>query len=92
MNEDKKLNANVDFYSASLYYMLGLPPDLFTPIVAVSRMACKRFSTPTFAANDQLGRPRLSTKNRLKSSPQRSSSTPATTWQRWLRRASLVIW
>jgi len=37
--EVKKLNANVDFYSASTYYSLGIPVDLFTPIFAVSRMS-----------------------------------------------------
>src|SRR6202046_3685175 len=36
---DKKLNANVDFYSASTYTMLGIDLDLFTPIFAVSRIA-----------------------------------------------------
>ena len=36
---EKKLNANVDFYSASTYTMLGIDLDLFTPIFAVSRMA-----------------------------------------------------
>lgn len=30
---------NVDFYSASLYYAMGIPMDLFTPVFAVSRMA-----------------------------------------------------
>jgi citrate synthase len=30
---------NVDFYSASVYYYLGLEPELFTPIFAVSRIA-----------------------------------------------------
>jgi len=39
VKSDKKLNANVDFYSASTYYSLGIPPDLFTPIFAVSRMS-----------------------------------------------------
>ena len=39
MNEEKKLNPNVDFYSASVYSMLGIPPDLFTPIFAVSRIS-----------------------------------------------------
>ena len=39
MNEEKKLNSNVDFYSATVYYMLGIPPDLFTPIFAVSRIS-----------------------------------------------------
>ncbi len=36
---EKKLNANVDFYSASTYTTLGIPIDLFTPIFAVSRVA-----------------------------------------------------
>ena len=36
---DKKLNANVDFYSASTYHTLGIEVDLFTPIFAVSRVA-----------------------------------------------------
>ena len=36
---EKNLNANVDFYSASTYYSLGIPIDLFTPIFAVSRMS-----------------------------------------------------
>jgi citrate synthase len=39
MWREKKLNANVDFYSASTYWALGLPTDLFTPIFAVSRIA-----------------------------------------------------
>ena len=39
MRERKKLNANVDFYSATVYYSLGLPTDLFTPIFAISRAA-----------------------------------------------------
>jgi citrate synthase len=39
VNEEKKLNSNVDFYSASVYYMLGIPPDVFTPIFAVSRIS-----------------------------------------------------
>ena len=39
IRQEKKLNANVDFYSASTYYSLGIPIDLFTPIFAISRMA-----------------------------------------------------
>jgi citrate synthase len=39
VRELKNLNANVDFYSASTYYSLGIPIDLFTPIFAVSRMS-----------------------------------------------------
>ena len=37
MLQKKNLNANVDFYSATVYYSLGLPTDLFTPIFAVAR-------------------------------------------------------
>jgi len=37
MKERKGLNANVDFYSATVYYSLGLPTDMFTPIFAISR-------------------------------------------------------
>lgn len=36
---EKKLNANVDFYSASTYHVLGIEVDLFTPIFAVSRIS-----------------------------------------------------
>jgi len=39
MRERKNLNANVDFYSATVYYSLGIPTDLFTPIFAISRTA-----------------------------------------------------
>jgi citrate synthase len=39
VKQEKNLNANVDFYSASVYYMLGIPPDLFTPLFAVSRVS-----------------------------------------------------
>ena len=39
MRERKGLNANVDFYSATVYYSLGIPTDLFTPIFAISRAA-----------------------------------------------------
>jgi citrate synthase len=36
---EKKLNANVDFYSASTYHTLGIDDDLFTPVFAVSRIS-----------------------------------------------------
>jgi citrate synthase len=39
INKDKKLNANVDFYSASTYATLGIDIDLYTPIFAMSRIA-----------------------------------------------------
>jgi citrate synthase len=39
VKSDKKLNANVDFYSASTYRTLGIDVDLFTPVFAVSRIS-----------------------------------------------------
>lgn len=39
MFQRKNLNANVDFYSATVYYSLGIPTDLFTPIFAIARTA-----------------------------------------------------
>jgi citrate synthase len=36
---EKKLNANVDFYSASTYHVLGIDEDLFTPVFAISRIS-----------------------------------------------------
>ncbi len=38
VKETKGLDANVDFYSASVYYLLGIETDLYTPIFAISRM------------------------------------------------------
>ena len=37
MLTEKNLHANVDFYSATVYYSLGVPTDLFTPIFAIAR-------------------------------------------------------
>jgi citrate synthase len=39
MLKKKQLNANVDFYSATVYYSLGIPTDLFTPVFAIARTA-----------------------------------------------------
>jgi len=39
MLKKRQLNANVDFYSATVYYSMGLPTDLFTPIFAIARAA-----------------------------------------------------
>jgi citrate synthase len=39
MKREKGLNANVDFYSATVYYSMGIPTDLFTPIFAIARTA-----------------------------------------------------
>ena len=58
VNEEKGLNANVDFYSASLYSMLGLPPDLFTPIFAISRISGWTAHVLEQYARNRLIRPR----------------------------------
>jgi citrate synthase len=58
INEEKKLNSNVDFYSASVYYMLGIPPDLFTPIFAVSRVSGWTAHVLEQYHNNRLIRPR----------------------------------
>jgi citrate synthase len=55
---DKKLNPNVDFYSASTYYSLGIPIDLFTPIFAVSRISGWTAHVLEQYANNRLIRPR----------------------------------
>ncbi|MFQ6057498.1 MAG: citrate/2-methylcitrate synthase [Anaerolineae bacterium] len=36
---EKQLYPNVDFYTAPTLYTLGIPPDLFTPLFACSRVA-----------------------------------------------------
>ena len=55
---EKKLNPNVDFYSASTYYALGIPIDLFTPIFAVSRVSGWTAHVLEQYANNRLIRPR----------------------------------
>ena len=54
----KKLNPNVDFYSASTYYSLGIPIDLFTPVFAVSRMSGWTAHVLEQYRNNRLIRPR----------------------------------
>jgi citrate synthase len=58
INQEKRLNCNVDFYSASTYYMLGIPPDLFTPIFALSRCAGWTAHIMEQHQNNRLIRPR----------------------------------
>jgi citrate synthase len=58
VHESKGLNANVDFYSASCYYSLGIPIDLFTPIFAVSRTAGWTAHILEQYRNNRLIRPR----------------------------------
>src|ERR1035438_8747902 len=58
IKEAKNLNANVDFYSASTYYSLGIPIDIFTPIFAVSRMSGWTAHVLEQYHNNRLIRPR----------------------------------
>jgi citrate synthase len=55
---EKKINPNVDFYSASTYYVLGIPIDLFTPIFAVSRVSGWTAHVLEQYVNNRLIRPR----------------------------------
>jgi citrate synthase len=58
VKSEKKLNANVDFYSASTYYALGIPPELFTPVFAVSRISGWTAHVLEQYAHNRLIRPR----------------------------------
>jgi len=58
VKSEKKLNANVDFYSASTYHALGIDIELFTPIFAVSRVSGWTAHVLEQYANNRLIRPR----------------------------------
>jgi citrate synthase len=55
---EKKLNPNVDFYSATMFYALGIPVGLYTPIFAVSRISGWTAHVLEQYANNRLIRPR----------------------------------
>lgn len=58
MIREKGINANVDLYSASVYHLVGLPTDLFTPMFAVSRMVGWTAHVVEQYDNNRLIRPR----------------------------------
>jgi citrate synthase len=58
MHAETQIDANVDFYSASTYYALGIPISLFTPIFAVSRVSGWVAHVLEQYANNRLIRPR----------------------------------
>jgi citrate synthase len=58
MMREKRLNPNVDFYSATTYYALGIPTDLFTPIFACSRISGWTAHVLEQYRNNRLIRPR----------------------------------
>lgn len=55
---EKGLHANVDFYSASVYHVLGIPVDLFTPVFAVSRISGWTAHVLEQLADNRIIRPR----------------------------------
>lgn len=58
VKEEKNLSANVDFYSATVYYNLKIEVDLFTPLFAVSRMSGWTAHILEQLNNNRLIRPR----------------------------------
>ncbi len=58
VQKEKGLLPNVDFYSATVYYSMGIPIDLFTPIFAVSRVSGWLAHVFEQYANNRIYRPR----------------------------------
>ena len=58
MLREKNLYPNVDFYSATVYYSLGIPIDLFTPLFAISRTSGWTAHVLEQLADNRLIRPR----------------------------------
>jgi citrate synthase len=58
INAAKGLIPNVDFYSAPLFYSLGIPVDLFTPVIAAGRIAGWTANIMEQLADNRLIRPR----------------------------------
>ncbi len=58
MLEKKGMYPNVDFYSASTYYLMGIPLDLYTPIFAISRISGWTGHILEQYSNNKLIRPR----------------------------------
>jgi len=69
VKEEKGLLPNVDFYSASAYYSLGIPVDLYTPIFAVSRMSGWTAHALEQYRNNRLIRPRAEYKGKPDGQP-----------------------
>jgi citrate synthase len=58
MKDEKNIDPNVDFFSATVYYSIGIKPDLFTCIFAMSRISGWSAHYIEQAANNRLIRPR----------------------------------
>jgi len=58
LGEEKKIFPNVDFYSGLVYHCLGIPPEMFTPIFAVSRVAGWTARVREYVQSNRIFRPR----------------------------------
>lgn len=58
MKSEKNIDPNVDFFSATVYYSIGIKPDLYTCIFAMSRVSGWSAHYMEQAANNRLVRPR----------------------------------
>ncbi|MEO1023796.1 MAG: citrate/2-methylcitrate synthase, partial [Bacteroidota bacterium] len=58
MKSEKDIDPNVDFFSATVYYSMGIMPDLYTPIFAMSRISGWTGHFMEQAAHNRLIRPR----------------------------------
>jgi citrate synthase len=58
MKEEKNIDPNVDFFSATVYYSIGIQPDLFTCIFTMSRMSGWTAHYIEQSENNRLVRPR----------------------------------
>ncbi len=58
MKSEKNIDPNVDFFSATVYYSIGIQPDLYTAIFAMSRISGWTGHYMEQAANNRLIRPR----------------------------------
>lgn len=58
MKEEKNIDPNVDFFSATVYYSMGIMPDMYTPIFAMSRISGWTGHFMEQAKNNRLIRPR----------------------------------
>ncbi|MCP4649979.1 MAG: citrate/2-methylcitrate synthase [PVC group bacterium] len=58
LGKEKRIFPNVDFYSGIVYSSMGIAPDLFTPIFAVSRVAGWTARVQEYLRNNRIFRPR----------------------------------
>jgi len=58
LGKEKKIFPNVDFYSGIVYHSFGIPPELFTPIFAVSRVSGWTARVMEYLIHNRIFRPR----------------------------------